>query len=143
MTSRSCRMGLVWALALCTVPAWAQESQQPAEEPADTIEEVIIVSASRTEQPVNEAPATVSVITSQDIAQTPADDYGDLLRNVPGLNVAQISARDIQITGRGATHSLATSCANPLIRRKDLALSVVPTAPRASSTLKAGAHLRT
>lgn len=109
MTSRSCRMGLVWALALCTVPAWAQESQQPAEEPADTIEEVIIVSASRTEQPVNEAPATVSVITSQDIAQTPADDYGDLLRNVPGLNVAQISARDIQITGRGATNSLATS----------------------------------
>ena len=72
MTSRSCRMGLVWALAFCTVPAWAQESQQPAEEPADTIEEVIIVSASRTEQPVNEAPATVSVITSQDIAQTPA-----------------------------------------------------------------------
>jgi iron complex outermembrane receptor protein len=99
----------VWALAFCTVPAWAQESQQPAEEPADTIEEVIIVSASRTEQPVNEAPATVSVITSQDIAQTPADDYGDLLRNVPGLNVAQISARDIQITGRGATNSLATS----------------------------------
>jgi iron complex outermembrane receptor protein len=104
-------MGLVWVLALCAIPAWAQDATQtpPAEEPADTIEEVIVVSASRTEQPVAEAPATVSVITSQDIAQTPADDYGDLLRNVPGLNVSQISARDIQITGRGATNSLATS----------------------------------
>ena len=111
MAFRSCRMGLVWVLALCAIPAWAQDATQtpPAEEPADTIEEVIVVSASRTEQPVAEAPATVSVITSQDIAQTPADDYGDLLRNVPGLNVSQISARDIQITGRGATNSLATS----------------------------------
>ena len=117
MLFRSNRMNtawaLAWVLALGAPAMWAQQATTaaapPAEEPVDTIEEVIVVSASRTEQRVAEAPATVTVLTSQDIAQTPADDYGDLLRNVPGLNVAQISARDIQITGRGSTNSLATS----------------------------------
>ncbi len=39
----------------------------------------------------------------------PADDYGDLLRNVPGLNVAQTSVRDINLTGRGSTSTLANT----------------------------------
>ena len=93
MLFRSNRMNhawaLAWVLALGAPATWAQQATTaaapPAEEPVDTIEEVIVVSASRTEQRVAEAPATVTVLTSQDIAQTPADDYGDLLRNVPGL----------------------------------------------------------
>jgi iron complex outermembrane receptor protein len=35
--------------------------------------------------------------------------YGDLLRSVPGVNVTQISARDINVTSRAATSSLSTS----------------------------------
>ena len=39
----------------------------------------------------------------------PAQNYGDLLRSVPGLNVIQTSARDINITTRQATSTLANS----------------------------------
>jgi outer membrane receptor protein involved in Fe transport len=88
----------------------ATEAAEPAaEEPTDIrASDVIVVTASRTEQQLHDAPATMTVLTAQDISAIPADDAGDLLRNVPGLNVAQMSARDVQIGGREATNSLAT-----------------------------------
>lgn len=67
------------------------------------------MSASRTEQNLADAPAAIAVITAAEIATSPADDYGDLLRGVPGLNVAQTGVRDISITARGATSTLANS----------------------------------
>ncbi len=81
----------------------------PGDEPAATIEDVIVVTASRTEQKLVDAPATMTVFTAEDIQSIPADDYGDLLRNIPGMNVTQTSARDIQMTGRGSTNTLATT----------------------------------
>lgn len=101
------RMSIVFALLLTGNAAVAQ--QTPAPEEKQKVEEVIVVTASRTEQLVHDVPAAVTVLTAQDIQEIPADDYGDLLRNVPGLNVTQISARDVQINGRAATNSLATS----------------------------------
>jgi len=95
-------------LALVAWPAAAQDTP-PAEEPQEQVEEVIVVTASRTEQPINEAPAAISVLTAKDIESIPADDYGDLLRNVPGLNVSQTSARDVNMTSRGSTNTLSTS----------------------------------
>jgi outer membrane receptor protein involved in Fe transport len=86
----------------------AQEAQ-PAEEPASQVEEVIVVTASRTEQALNEAPAAITVLDAKTIESIPADDYGDLLRNVPGVNVTQTSARDINMTTRGSTNTLSTS----------------------------------
>jgi len=98
-------------LLLVAGAGWAQAQEQEEGQPSEEmrVHEVMVVTASRTEQVVSEAPAAVTVITAEQIENAPADDYGDLLRNVPGLNVSQISARDIQITGRGATNSLATS----------------------------------
>ena len=85
---------------LGTVPAaMAQESEG----------EIVVVTASRTEQSLASAPAAVTVLTDVDIARTPADDMGDLLRNVPGLNVAQVSARDVNVKGRGSVNTLANS----------------------------------
>ena len=75
----------------------------------DARPETIVVSASRTEQNLADAPAAIAVITAAEIATSPADDYGDLLRGVPGLNVAQTGVRDISITARGATSTLANS----------------------------------
>jgi outer membrane receptor protein involved in Fe transport len=71
--------------------------------------ETIVVSATRTENSLAEAPAAVTVITSRMIDRTPGDDFGDLLRNVPGLNVSQTSARDINMTARGSTNTLSNS----------------------------------
>ncbi|MEL7060150.1 MAG: TonB-dependent receptor [Acidobacteriota bacterium] len=105
------------ALALM-VPAGVVLAQTAAESPDGTgdeakadspIEDVIVVTASRTEQRLLEAPVAVSVISSEDLETLPADDYGDVLRSVPGLNVSQISARDVQIDGRGPASSLSNS----------------------------------
>lgn len=108
---------LGFAMLLLVVPAWAQE--EGADEAADAnvatdeqnimdqVDDIIVVTASRIEQPLHEVPAAMTVLTAEDLEKIPADDYGDFLRNVPGLNVSQMSARDIQITGRAATSSLA------------------------------------
>ena len=39
----------------------------------------------------------------------PSANYADLLRSVPGVNITQISARDVNVNSRSATSSLATS----------------------------------
>jgi outer membrane receptor protein involved in Fe transport len=105
-------LGLIILLPLA-LPAAAQqagdEEATQEDDAADTVEDVIVVTASRTEQRLNEVPAAMSVLDERALEELPADDYGDYLRNVPGLNVSQISARDIQITGRTASGSLSTS----------------------------------
>jgi iron complex outermembrane receptor protein len=74
-----------------------------------TFEDQIVVSASRTEEQLVNAPATVSLIQSRSIQNAPSVNMGDLLRVVPGVNVTQVSARDVNITTRGAASTLATS----------------------------------
>ena len=76
---------------------------------AGGIQETMVITASKTETPLVDAPATMSVIDSEAIEESPAQNYGDLLRSVPGLNVIQTSARDINLTSRAATSTLATS----------------------------------
>jgi iron complex outermembrane receptor protein len=105
---------LLAALCLMAAPAFAQQQQpqpQPAENPDEPVsfEEQVVVTASRSEQQLVNAPAAVSLVTSETIQNSPAVNIGDLLRSVPGLNVTQASARDVNITTRGATSTLATS----------------------------------
>ncbi len=89
-------------------PAPAGQQPQDPEQPP-TFEETVVVSASRVEQQLVNAPAAVSVITTQTIENSPSTNIGDLLRAVPGLNVSQVSARDFNVTARGATATLSTS----------------------------------
>ena len=86
----------------------AQDSEDQAEPEGGEVHEVIVVTASRTEQRLQEVPVAMTVISAEQLATMPADNYGDVLRNVPGLNVTQISARDIQINTRKASGSLST-----------------------------------
>ncbi len=67
-----------------------------------------MVSGSRTEQQLINAPVTMSVITADAIENAPTRNFAELLRSVPGLNLTQVSARDINVTTRGATGTLAT-----------------------------------
>ena len=76
-------------------------SPQPPEAKPLTIEEQVVVSASRVEQGLVNAPATVSVVTAETIQNAPSVNFGDLLRAVPGVNVTQVSAREVNITTRG------------------------------------------
>ena len=118
MIVRLAAAGLVMSL---TAPALAQgtaaqPSQQQQTNPNDqnpdqgvTYEEQVVVTASRTEEQLVNAPAAISVVTNETIQNSPATNIGDLLRAVPGVNVSQVSARDINITTRGATSTLSTS----------------------------------
>ena len=115
---------LLLALAL-TAPAGAQQAppdpQKPdtqAEQKPETADvpaespvyrEQVVVTASKTEQALVNAPATVSLITTQTLQNSGSTSYADQFRSVPGLNVTQTSARDINITSRGATSTLSTS----------------------------------
>ncbi|MDP1570550.1 MAG: TonB-dependent receptor [Vicinamibacterales bacterium] len=122
MKARSLAFCLVLVLA-SPLPSWAgafpadqpPPPQPPAEQPPPEEEappiyaEQVVVTASRVEQQLVNAPATVSVVTADVIASSPATNYAELLRSVPGMNITQISARDFNITMRGATSTLATS----------------------------------
>ena len=81
----------------------------PAEQQPPVYTEQVVVTASRVEQQLVNAPATVSLVTSDVIESTPATNYAELLRAVPGMNITQTSARDFNITVRGATSTLSTS----------------------------------
>ena len=106
--------GLLLAAA---VPAFAQAqsqptpNQQPSQDPDKpvTFEEQVVVTASRSEEQLVNAPAAVTVINTATIETSPATNIGELLRAVPGMNVTQVSARDVNITTRGATSTLSTS----------------------------------
>jgi outer membrane receptor protein involved in Fe transport len=126
-----CRYAL--AAVLCAAVAPAVNAQQPAApakdpqtasppaqkpdpktdpktDPQDPAkyEETVVVSASRNEEKLINAPATMTVIGPQTIQSAPTQNFAELLRTVPGANVTQVSARDINFTSRGATGTLST-----------------------------------
>jgi outer membrane receptor protein involved in Fe transport len=84
-----------------------QQTQKP-DEPPQKYEETVVVSGSKNETKLINAPVTMSVITEQAISNAPSRNFAELLRSVPGLNVTQVSARDINVSTRAATGTLAT-----------------------------------
>jgi len=87
-------------------PEQKPDQQKPVEPP--TFEETVVVSASRAEEKLVDAPATMSVITTTAIETAPSANFAELLRSIPGVNITQVSARDINVTSRAATGTLAT-----------------------------------
>ena len=97
-------------LAQESAPASGQKPDEPKqEEKIRRSEEVTVESASKVESNLIDAPATMSVVTSQTLETSPAQTYADLLRSVPGMNVIQTSARDMNLTTRQATSTLNNS----------------------------------
>ena len=117
-----CRVALAICLvASVTVPSSAQQpaeppatppaaGQQPASpEPAEpTYEETVVVSGSRAQEKLVNTPVTMTVIGPRQIESATSQNFAELLRTVPGLNITQTSARDINVTSRAATGTLAT-----------------------------------
>jgi outer membrane receptor protein involved in Fe transport len=54
--------------------------------------ETVVITATRTITPLTDVPASVSVISQQQIADTPAEELDDVLRNVPGIDLLGYSA---------------------------------------------------
>ena len=107
------RFAAAGLLLMLAAPALAQntndQNQNQDQDQGVTYQEQVVVTASKTEEQLVNAPAAVSVISTETIQNSPATNIGDLLRAVPGVNVTQVSARDVNITTRGATSTLSTS----------------------------------
>ena len=71
--------------------------------------DTVVVTASRNEVRLIDAPVSMSVIFTATLETTPAQNYGDLLRATPGVNVIQLSARDVQVTSRSPGNTLTNS----------------------------------
>ena len=56
-----------------------------------------------------DAPVTTSVVTGASLATTASSNVGDVLRSVSGVNVVQLSARDVQVTSRQSTGTVTNS----------------------------------
>ena len=80
--------------------------QKPDELP--NYDETVVVTGSKGEVKLVDAVPTMSVITSQMIETAPSANFAELLRTIPGVNITQVSARDINVTSRAATGTLAT-----------------------------------
>ena len=109
---------LTFVCSLSLVPVAMAQQQTPPPPPAQQqqqqqdpvrVEENVVVSATKVEQQLVNAPATMTVIGTRTLELAPSQGYGDILRNVPGVNITQISARDVNITPRGSTSTLSTS----------------------------------
>ncbi|HYI10898.1 MAG TPA: TonB-dependent receptor [Thermoanaerobaculia bacterium] len=86
-------------ITLSTIPSYSQ-----------TINEEIVVTASALPERVTDTPATVTVITRDEIDDRMARDVADMLREVPGLTVARIGSAGHQTSlftrGANAAHTL-------------------------------------
>src|SRR5580658_560306 len=83
-------------------PIWAQ--QKPNDLTTISIEDLMnikVTSASKKEQTLSRVAAAMFVIAQKDIQQSGATNIPDLLRMVPGLDVAQIDSNTWAISARG------------------------------------------
>ena len=76
-----------WLVAL-----WFCAGGVCAAQDAVTLAEPIVVSATRLPLPEEESPATISVVTAQELEERQVRRVADALREVPGLTVAQTGA---------------------------------------------------
>lgn len=101
---RSAGFGLACMAAaiFAATPARADQSQAAlANESLEDLMNMQVTSVSKSEQKLSQTAAAVFVITQEDIARSGATDIPDLLRMVPGMDVAQINANTWAISVRG------------------------------------------
>jgi len=106
MLKRSC-LSLVGAMFL-TVPAWPQ--QKPVDLTTQSLEDLMnieVTSVSKKEEKLARTAAAIFVITAEDIRRSGATSIPDLLRMVPGLDVAEINGSTWAISSRGFNDQIA------------------------------------
>jgi vitamin B12 transporter len=73
------KASLMTALSVTAFSGWAQDSN------SDTL----VVTANRFQQPVNTVLAPTDVVTREDIDRWQAKDLNDVMRRLPGVDIAQ------------------------------------------------------
>ena len=101
---------------------------------ADVNEETLVVTASATEQSVKDAPASISVITQQDLQRKPVQNLKDVLRDVPGVQLTNEgdNRKGVSIRGLSSSYTLIlvdgkrVNSRNAVFRHNDFDLNWIP-----------------
>lgn len=91
-TRRLALLAAAAGVALATSPAWAAEAAA-ADAGAATNVDPVVVTATRTEKALDEAPVTASVITDKQMDDRLVTDIKDLIKYEPGVSVRTSPAR--------------------------------------------------
>lgn len=94
--------GASFAAALWVAAVAAQEpAQRP---PAEMTMDTMVVSPTRSEQPISVVPSAITVITGQDLERKQVPSVADALREVPGLEIHESGSRgaNVSVLMRGA-----------------------------------------
>jgi iron complex outermembrane recepter protein len=100
--ARTRRVAMLLAILAVAVPAWPQ--QKPGDFTDRSLEDLMnmqVTSVSKKEEKLSRAAAAIFVITQEDIHRSGATNIPDLLRMVPGMQVAQINSSTWAISARG------------------------------------------
>lgn len=101
---RGCRYALPLLLA-CSLTARGAEAD-PATD-ADALPVVLVQSAAGFEQAIADAPASISVVTRQELEKGVYTDITDAVRNIPGLYVTGgANMRDVSVRGMTPAYTL-------------------------------------
>ena len=95
-------LGRLTMLFFLLIPAWPQTTSPDLT--SLSLEDLMntkVTSASKTEQKMSRTASAIFVINAADIVRSGATNIPDLLRMVPGLDVAQVDANTWAISARG------------------------------------------
>jgi iron complex outermembrane receptor protein len=98
---RIARAALLALLASLTLTAWSWQSTDLTQESIQELMNIQVTSVSKTEQLLSQAASAVFVITPDAIRRSGATNIPDLLRMVPGVDVARINANTWAVSVRG------------------------------------------
>jgi len=105
-------IAILMVVLVCAPSSHAAEDSQKAkneanEDPSRFELDEIVVTAAKVEEPVVQTPRNVTVITAEDIAESPSNNIIDLLGREAGINARSLQGTDrqavIDIRGMGAT----------------------------------------
>ena len=92
----------LFALICSVPPAWPQQSLPDLiDRSLEDLMNIKVISVSKTEQTLSRTASAVFVITAEDIQRSGATNIPDVLRMVPGVDVAQINANTWAVSARG------------------------------------------
>jgi len=95
--------GSAIALASITAPVYAQESGSTEAAPS---RDVIVVTATRREETVQDIPLNIAAVSGSQIEEQGLDELADLIANVPGINIVDRGPRQgnpVIVRGLNAT----------------------------------------
>ncbi|MCT4700870.1 TonB-dependent vitamin B12 receptor BtuB [Enterobacteriaceae bacterium H20N1] len=105
------KVSLFTALSVTAFSGWAQDSNS---------DDTLVVTANRFQQPVNTVLAPTDVVTRQDIDKWQAKTLNDVMRRLPGVDIAQYGGpgqgSSMLIRGTNASHVLVLIDGVPVAR---------------------------